>query len=421
VRENVIIAYRGASYELGQWPEGYGIWSAETEQSRPDQSWPATPDGWSAAWHRFVALEAANTIVPVAAQPTQQQPAQQQPAQDTVTLQPFVQPTAAPQQDTWIAARQNAATTWSASPRATWRPVVHPYLAAGLLAAGVACGLIGLFPDYQGGQSLASQAATLVPHVMYLAAWAVSAVLIVSGGIRRPAGALLGIGTSAVTLGLLFADAGFTIAGTAAGPGLVLTLIGWLACAGGSVLALGRGPRTWPRTLRGAEIGLAAFLIIAALGAAIAFAPAWDRYTLRTATGITQAVTAGNAFAEPGWVIAGDVAVMVFLFGAVIAAAFWQSARLGAALAAGAAVPMVAQLVSAFVQNAQPTSAAFFGFTPSQAAAAGLTISNGFTLVFWVYLAFLIALVAGCVVLAFLRVKPLSSGSAATVASPFPG
>jgi hypothetical protein len=404
VRENVIIAYRGASYELGQWPEGYGIWSAETEQSRPDESWPATPDGWSAAWHRFVALEAADTIVPVAAQP----------AQGPATLQPFVQPSGAPRQDRWMATGQDAGPTWSAYPGATWRPVVHPLIAAGLLAAGVVCGLIGLFPAYQGGQSLASQTANLVPHVMYLATWAVSAVLIALGGSRRPAGALLGVGTSAVTLGLLFADVGFTIAGSAAGPGLVLTLIGWLGCAAGSALALGHSARAWPRTPRGVEIGLAAFLIAAGLGTAIAFAPAWDRYSLRTSAGITATATAGNAFSYPAWVILGNVAVMVFLFGAVIAAALWRPARLGAALAAGAAVPMVAQLVSAFVQNAQQTPPAFFGFSPSRAARLGLTISNGFTVAFWVYLVFLIALVTGCVLLAFMRGKTLSSGSAPT-------
>ena len=75
VRENVIIAYRGANYELGQWPQGYGIWIAGTEQSQPNEWWPGTPEGWNAAWYRFVAIEVPGTISQVGQQaPTAGQP-----------------------------------------------------------------------------------------------------------------------------------------------------------------------------------------------------------------------------------------------------------------------------------------------------------------------------------------------------------
>ncbi len=63
-----------------------------------------------------------------------------------------------------------------------------------MLATGVACGVAGLFPAYLSGASLAQQPAELVPHVIYLAVWAASAVLIVSGGIRQRMGALLALG-----------------------------------------------------------------------------------------------------------------------------------------------------------------------------------------------------------------------------------
>src|SRR5258707_2591336 len=63
----------------------------------------------------------------------------------------------------------------------------------------------------------------------------------------------------------------------------------------------------------GSETGPVVALILAALGAAVAFAPAWDSYILRTAAGATQSVTAGNAFANPGAVIFVDIAVMVGL------------------------------------------------------------------------------------------------------------
>ena len=67
-----------------------------------------------------------------------------------------------------------------------------------------------------------------------------SAVLILLGGTRPRLGALLGVGMSAVTFGLFFSDAGLALGGTgtSGGTGLVLSLIGWFACAAGSVLAL---------------------------------------------------------------------------------------------------------------------------------------------------------------------------------------
>ena len=96
-------------------------------------------------------------------------------------------------------------------------------------------------------------------------------------------------------------------------------------------------------------MGAVVMLILAALGAAIAFAPSWDSYILRTAAGATQSLTAGNAFANPAPVIAGDVAVMVALVAVVVAAALWRPVRLGAALLAGAIIPMAAQAISALV------------------------------------------------------------------------
>ncbi len=112
-----------------------------------------------------------------------------------------------------------------------------------------------------------------------------------------------------------------------------------------------------------------------------------------------QSLTAGNSFANPAPVIAGDVAVMVALVVVAVVAALWRPARLGAALLAGALIPMAAQAISALVQASQPTSPAQFGLSPAQAARAGLTISNGLTPVFWVYCAFVVALAAVCVFL----------------------
>jgi hypothetical protein len=261
----------------------------------------------------------------------------------------------------------------------------------------VVLGVAGLFPGYLSGASLAQQPAELVPHVIYLAAWAASALLIVSGGIRQRMGALLALGLSVVTFGLFFADLGTVISGGThlLGAGLVLGLAGWLACAAGSVLAFRLRSADAPAKLDSRQrrrVVTLAIAALAAIGTAVAFAPSWDSYTLRTANGLTQSLTAGNSFANPAPVIVGDVAVMVALVAVVIVATLWRPVRLGALLVAGAAIPMVAQAISALVQVSEPVSAAAFGIPPAQATQAGLTISTGVTPAFWIYCAFLVAL-----------------------------
>jgi hypothetical protein len=454
VRENVIISYRGANYELGQWPYGYGIWGAGTSQPQPLEGWPATPEGWSAAWYRFAAMEAAGTIVqvsqpsatpaepffgpqtglaaddqvmfgkPEAREEASGQPADSQPAPGSA---PYGQAPYghAPYGQTPYGQPHFGQPHYgqpSSGMTAFGRPAAAPavigarrgQLAAALLAAGVVAGVIGLFPAYLGGSSLASAASSLVPHLIYFAAWILSAVLIFRGGPKLRTGALIGLGTSAVTFGLFFADAGTAMAGGAhlAGAGLWLGLVGWLACAAGSVLAFGRWPADWPRRLRGREAAVTVTVMVAALGAAIAFAPSWDSYTLSTSAGVTQSLTAGNAFANPAPIIVGDVAVMLALFGVAIIAALWRPARLGWALAAGAAIPMVAQAVSAIVMVSEKTSPTEFGISPSAAAQAGLKISAGLTGVFWAYCAFLAVLLIACAWLAASRdeVAPGQSG-----------
>src|SRR5262249_28125502 len=151
--------------------------------------------------------------------------------------------------------------------------------------------------------------------------------VIAVGGTRARIGALFATGVSAVTFGLFFADLGQVISGGASllGAGLVLSLLGWLACASGSALALvgagrpgrpgqpdGSGRPVRRGRPRGADAGPLALLGLAAVGTAVAFVPSWDSFTVtQTATGATQTITAGYAFANPGPVIFGDVAVMV--------------------------------------------------------------------------------------------------------------
>jgi hypothetical protein len=274
--------------------------------------------------------------------------------------------------------------------------------AAGLLGAGVACGIAGLFPAYLAGASLASDSANLVPHVIYLATWLTCGLLIMAGGNWRRVGALLGLGTSVVAFGFFFADLGTAISGGAGalGTGLALGLIGWLLCASGAALAawppgLAGSPR-WQLARHGRPAVMLAVTVVLAAGAAVAFAPSWDSYILRTPSQLIQTVTAGNVFSNPGLVIAGNVAVMVALVGTAAAAALWRPVRLGAAILAGALIPMAAQAISALIQFLQGASPAQFGISQSQAAQAHLTISSGLTAAFWIYLALVVALAGVC-------------------------
>lgn len=386
--DKVTIAYRGAKYEIGQGRNFYGIWMTGAPRSQPLEWWPETAEGWSAAWTRFAGIEAPGTIVPA--------------GRRTPGGDPGATPVSGP-----VSGPVSEA-PGSAAPRGSGAAVrARAVAAAALLGAGVAVGVAGLFPGYLGGSSLASQAWQLIPHVIYLAVWTVSAVLILLGGTRGRIGALLAAGLSAVTFGLYAADGAMAVTGggSAGGAGLVLALVGWLACAAGSAVAMLAGRRgagsqpgrqgTLARP-RGSELGPAVMLVLAGLGAAAAFAPAWDSFTLRTAAGQSQTLTAGNVFANPGLVIAGDVAVMAALAAAVIVAAFWRPVRHGAALLAGAVIPMAALAVSALVQVGVTPSPAQFGITPAQASQLGLTISAGVTPAFWIYCGFLVVLAVSC-------------------------
>ena len=140
MQDDVAIWYRGANYQLGRGRNCYGIWPVAGQPEYPVEQWPETPQGWAAAWSRFTAIEHPAAIVHLS--------------------RPHIP----------LASRNTSIG------------------AAGLLGAGVACGITGLFPPYLSGASLASDPANLVPHVIYLATWLASGVLIMYGGTWRQAG-----------------------------------------------------------------------------------------------------------------------------------------------------------------------------------------------------------------------------------------
>ena len=389
--DKAVISHRGEKYEIGRGKRFYGIWVVGAPYDAPVDRWPENRDGWQQAWARFAAIEAPGTIAPVTrarkglrlgiGRRGADDGAAGDVTGDSVSGEPGA-----------VGARSRGTAL---------------LVGEGLLVLGVVLGLAGLFPAYEGSQSLLSQGAQVVPHLCYVIGWALTAAL-VALSVARPSnaarlGALFGLGLSAVTFGLFLADWGQVISGgVSLGFGLVVSLLSWAAGTAGSALVLAANVApshepSRPMRLERRHAGPLALLVLAGIGTAATFAPSWDSYVLAfSAEGTSQTITAGNAFDNPGVVIAGNVAVMVAIIAVAILAAMWRPARHGALLLAGAIVPLAADAVSALIQVGQPATPEMFGITSAQASAAGLTISSGLTGIFWVYFVFVISLLVSC-------------------------
>ncbi len=294
-------------------------------------------------------------------------------------------------------------------------------LASLLLGAGVGVGVASLFPVYLSGASLAGSADSLAGHVLPLAGWSVAAVLVAAAPEGWSlAGALAGVGLALVEAGLLFADAGAVIAQGAhvGGAGLVLALVSWLLATCGSILGLGIAPlragivpgAASPRRLAAGIAGS-----VGAVAAAALFAPPWDHFVVTLAsTGRVSSFTAGNAFANPAPVIAGNVLAMVAIAAAGVAGALARSARLGGALVAGVAVALSAQVASAVAQWTEPVPPSFFGLSAGRAAALGYHATLGLTVVFYLFCA------AAALLAVLATARLLAAGDRATARRPLP-
>jgi hypothetical protein len=409
VPEKAVISHRGEKYEIGRGKRFYGIWAVGAPYDAPVDRWPETRDGWGQAWMRFAAIEMPGTIAAVRPQRT-----------GLRSVLNFGR--SEPKADDGDPAAVDGAAAGAAAARR--RGGTALLVGEGLLVLGVVLGLAGLFPAYAGGQSLLSQSYQVVPHLCYVIAWAVSAGVIALS-VSRPRtarlGALFALGLSAVTFGLFLSDIGEVTSGASLGSGLVVSLLGWLACTVGAAFALvascrdadparheltdagltgapgaAKAERGWPVRPTRAHAGPLVLLVLAGIGTAAAYFPSWDSYTVTQASaGITHTYLDGNAFSNPGVVIAGSVAVIVAVIAVAALASLWRPARQGALLLAGAIVPLAAQAISALLQVRQPAYD-LFGLTQAEAKAYGVTIDAGVTPIFWVYVVFVVALLVSC-------------------------
>ncbi len=269
-------------------------------------------------------------------------------------------------------------------------------LAIALLAVGIACGIGSLFPEYNGFGSLASATDSLVEYSGFLAIWVASLVLILSVRSPHGIGALLGLGTAAATLGVFLIDLSIAVTGSQAriGPGLVLALVGWICCTAGAAVAIGHRPAGWPRLPRGHILAPAAGLVIAALGAALTYGPLSFSYTWTDASGRPGSLISGDLYPlSLSLPEAANLFLMVIFVAAVVAAVLWVPARLGAAVAAGAIIPMALQAAFALVAIAE--------FVPPSA-------DGGVTSAFKAYCAFIVLGAISCGWLAAVRDAPRS-------------
>lgn len=378
------VTTRARRYGIGHDELGFAVVDLAAPGSPPVDRFPPGRAGWNLAWQRLQVLEGhrGRTGAPA-------------PGPGAVRAGDLGGPA--------VAAGLAAAEVRG---RPTALDVVDLAAAAGA-AAGVALGVAGLFPAYLGGVSLASRVDGLWTHVVYLATFAAASALLAGGGRVARAGAALGSGLAAVTLGLFLADIG-TDPGHpagATGAGMVLSVAGWLVCAVSFAVALASheraarsvgAPATRPSRLgprRALPVPLASAGLVVAILAAALFAPPWDRYVVTALAGTSEVLTAGNVFSGPGLAVAGDVLAMV----AVVAVAAYAVLRardltaVGAGLLAGSALALVAQIVSALAEPAPGPAA--FGIGGAAAARAGVTITAGFTAWFYLYCAAVAALV----------------------------
>ena len=405
--EKAVISHRGEKYEIGRGKRFYGIWVIGAPYEAPVDRWPENHDGWQQAWARYAAMEEPGTITAVTR------------PRAGLRIGPRPRPGAQEEGGDRLIGKSDSLIGRAAASASPGHGTAL-LLGEGLLVLGVVLGLVGLFPNYEGGQSLLSQWDEVIPHLCYVIGWAVSAALIALS-VARPSnaakyGALFALGLSVVTFGMFLGDLGYLGSGTSLGSGLVITLLGWLACTVGAALALRANagkpgePSRPARPTRG-HAGPLALLVLAGIGTAAAFVPSWDQYVLTSATeGTAQRITAGNAFSNPGLTIAGNVIVMIAVIGLTALAALWRPPRHGALLLAGAIVPLAAQAVSALIQVSQPATPAMFGLSASQASELGLTITTGLTGIFWVYFVFVISLLVSCAWLFTEPGRPLMPG-----------
>ena len=236
--------------------------------------------------------------------------------------------------------------------------------------------LIGaMFPAYLGSSSASSVVQTPYEMAVYIcleAGWALAAFAVLTGWSLR-GGVALGAGLGAVEVGLVLTDvaSGFQISNGSA-PGVWLAVAG--VAAGLAGVLYGAGSVPYERPAGASSTGSPVRALLAVLAAVVAVAdfwPSWDHLHLVAISGQVENVNVGDAFSQPGAVMAGELLAGLAIGLAVVVAAFWRDAAIGAWGMGGVAIALASQVASGAVQVSEPVSQ----YLGAGAASAGANLS----------------------------------------------
>jgi hypothetical protein len=250
--------------------------------------------------------------------------------------------------------------------------------AGALLVLCLGLHIAAMFPAYAGNPPtpVVSVPYQTAVYVILELGWAVAATLVLSRVSVR-GGVALGAGLGAVELGFLVADlasAGDAFGRGAAGVWLALAALGVGYAGvllGASTVPMG-SPQWRPHS--GPPHPRAVAQVVVALLAVAAFLPSWDSYHLVSSTGQSATITLGNAFSQPGGIMAGELLSALAIGVLCILGAFWSPLAVGAWLTAGVVIAMTSQLVSAAVQVRQAVTA------PAAGERASLVLTGFWTI-----------------------------------------
>ena len=256
-----------------------------------------------------------------------------------------------------------------------WSDIV---VAGALLVVCVGLHIAAMFPVYPGNPPAAvvSVPYQLAVYVTLEVGWALAAALVLSRASVR-GGVALGAGIGGVELGFLIADlASAGQVSSRSTPGVWLALAALGVGFAGVLLAASAVPMGKPQLSHYDEPlhPRAIVQVVVALVAVAAFLPSWDSYHVVTSTGQSATVTLGNAFSQPGGIMAGEVVSALAIGALSILAAFWAPLAVGAWLTAGVVTAMTSQLISAAVQVHQRVAA------PASGDRASLALTGYWTL-----------------------------------------
>jgi hypothetical protein len=112
----------------------------------------------------------------------------------------------------------------------------------------------------------------------------------------------------------------------------------------------------------------------------LAYLPSWDRWSaLAPSMHLSGSVTEGNAFSQPGVVMAAVLLTAAGFAVVTVLGSFWAPTTVGVWATVGAVIGMSSQLISAVFQLSEPIPPQAFGITTAQAKSIGLHTSASLT------------------------------------------